>query len=185
MRKALLMAASLVAMSACNVREAQDETADTATTAGMDGSDAAGAFAEEPPSAQGFARAVAMSDMYEITAGQLALEKAELASTREFAQMMVKDHTQSTQALKDAAASGNQTYNMPSSLDSEHEAQIDILERLQGEDFDREYLSQQMAAHRKALNLLKSYAGNGDVAELRQFAQTTKRCLTSKPRNGV
>ncbi|WP_157696646.1 DUF4142 domain-containing protein [Porphyrobacter sp. CACIAM 03H1] len=171
MRIALMITASLL-VAACDGREATDQTVGDGT--GMMQTDAAGEdFADQPPSAQGFAQAVAMSDMYEITAGRLALEKAEMGSTREFAQMMVDDHTRSSQALKDAAGSGNQTFNMPASLDTERQAQLDILERLDGQDFDREYLSQQMAAHRKALSLLKAYAGNGDVAELRQFAQST------------
>jgi putative membrane protein len=166
-----MITASLL-VAACDGREATDETAGDGT--GMMQTDAAGEdFAEQPPSAQGFAQAMAMSDMYEITAGKLALEKAEMGATREFAQMMVDDHTKSSQALKDAAGSGNQTFNMPASLDTQRQAQLDILERLDGADFDREYLSQQMAAHREALTLLKAYAGNGDVAELRQFAQRT------------
>jgi putative membrane protein len=174
MRIALLMAASLLALTACNGREAQDEP--KATETGMSGA-ADGTLGDEPPSAQGFAKAVAMSDMYEVTTGRLALEKSEDAKTREFAQMMIDDHTRSAQALKDAAsagdqaAAGNRVFNMPASLDPQHQGRLDILERLDGKDFDREYLSQQMTVHREALELLKAYAGTGDVAELRQFAQ--------------
>lgn len=168
MRIGLMMAASLLALTACEGREAQD--APMATDTGMTGA-ADGTLGDQPPAAQGFAREVSLSDMYEITTGRLALEKAEDARTREFAQMMIDDHTRSTQALKEAVTTGNQTFNMPASLDPERQAQLDILQRLDGADFDREYLSQQMAGHRKTLDLLKSYAASGDVAELRQFAQ--------------
>lgn len=169
MRTALMMAASLLALTACNGQEAQ-ETAPIAADTGMSGA-ADATLGDQPPAAQGFAKAVAMSDMYEITASRLALEKSEDARTREFAQMMVDDHTRSTQALKEAVTSGNQTFNMPASLDTERQAQLDILQRLDGQDFDREYISQQVAGHRQTLELLKAYAGTGDVAELRQFAQ--------------
>ncbi|HEY6963928.1 MAG TPA: DUF4142 domain-containing protein [Erythrobacter sp.] len=172
MRIALLMAASLLATTACDNRETPEGQAGAGTTAAAE-SDAAGAFAEAAPSAQDFAQAVAISDMYEIAAANIALKRAAGAPTKGFARMMVADHTKSSQALKEAIAASGQSLAMPTELDTEHQAQVDILNSLNGPDFDREYMSQQMAAHRKALGLLKSYGGSGDVAELRQFAQVT------------
>jgi len=168
MRVVLLIAASLFA-TACSERAAEaDRNADGAD---MAQNDAAGAFADQPPAALGFAETVAMSDMYEVTAGNIALKKGESDAVREFAQMMITDHTKSARDLEQAIGGAGQDFSMPASLDTEHQAQIDILESLQGAAFDREYLSQQMAGHRKTLALLKSYAGEGDVPELRQFAQ--------------
>jgi putative membrane protein len=170
MRIAFLMAASLLATTACGNPAEQDQRVG-ADTGAMSGETAAG-MAEPAPTAQEFAQKVAMSDMYEIAAGNVALKRAAGTPTKEFAQMMVTDHSQSSEALKDAVAASGQSLAMPGKLDAEHQAQVDILESLEGPDFDREYMSQQMAAHRKALALLKSYGGNGDVAELRQFAQS-------------
>lgn len=170
MRIALLIAASLLA-TACNEPAADNNQTEGA--AGMAQNDAAGAFAEEAPPALGFAEATAMSDMYEVTAGNIALERAESEAVREFAQMMVADHTQSSRDLEQALGGSVEDFSMPASLDTEHQAQVDILQSLQGDAFDREYLTQQMAAHRKTLAMLKAYGGNGDVAELRQFAQST------------
>lgn len=170
MRIALLIAASLLA-TACN-QTAADEDRD-ADTAGMAENDAAGAFADQALPALGFAEAAAMSDMFEVTAGNIALERGESDAVREFAQMMVADHTKSSKALEQSLGGSVEDFSMPASLDTEHQAQVDILQSLQGEAFDREYLTQQMAAHRKTLALLKAYAGTGDVAELRQFAQST------------
>lgn len=171
MRRGLLIAASLLATTACGNPAEQDQpmTAETAAADSM----AAASPGEAVPNAQAFAQAAAMSDMYEIAAANAALKRASGTPTKEFAQMMIADHTQSSKALKDAIATSGQNLALPGKLDSEHQAQVDILESLNGTDFDREYMSQQMAAHRKALALLKSYGGNGDVAELRQFAQAT------------
>lgn len=171
MRIALLMAASLLATTACGnpAEEDQPTAAGTATAdSGM-----AGTGAMAAPSAQEFAQTAAMSDMYEIAAANVALKRASGTPTKEFAQMMVADHTQSSKALKDALSTSGQNLALPGKLDAEHQAQVDILESLNGPDFDREYMSQQMAAHRKALALLKTYGASGDVAELRQFAQAT------------
>ena len=170
MRIALLTAVSLLA-AACSGKEAEQERADAGTA--LSQSDGGDAMAGQMPTAQDFTTRAAMSDMYEIASANVALEKAAGAPTREFAQMMVADHTKSSQALKDAVTQWGRTLTMPTQLDVEHQGQIDILRSLNGEEFDREYMSQQMAAHRKALMLLKAYGGNGDVAELRQFAQST------------
>jgi putative membrane protein len=168
MRITFLIAASLMA-TACNDRAAET---DMAGEAGV-GNDAAGAFAADTPTAQQFAETAALSDMYEIESSRLALDKGESAQTREFAQMMITDHTRSSENLKAAIEASGQSLALPGEIDAAHEAQIDVLRSLSGADFDREYLSQQMAAHRQALDLLKAYGGNGDTAELRQFAQAT------------
>jgi len=170
MRIALLIAASLLA-AACSGREAEAQRADTGT--GIAQPDAGGAFAAKPPSAQDFAQAVVMSDMYELDSANIAAKKVKTGPTREFANMMIADHSKSSKALKDAIAASGQSLAMPAKLGGEHQSLINALGRLGGEDFEREYMTQQMTAHRKSLDLLKSYAGGGDMAELRQFAQAT------------
>jgi putative membrane protein len=164
------MAASLLAVSACNGNDTQDQPMPAETA--MVG-DETGMMGEELPAAGEFAQTVAMSDMYEIAAAQVALERADGTPTRQFAQMMIDDHGKSTEALKQAVAQSGQTVAMPEGLDAEHQAKVDMLKTMNGPDFDREYLSQQAAAHRQALALLKSYGAAGDNAELRQFAQST------------
>jgi putative membrane protein len=170
MRNALFMAGSLLAVTACNGPDTQDQPMPAETAMAVDGAGMAG---EQPPAAGQFAQSVAMSDMYEIAAAKIALERADGMPTRQFAQMMIDDHGKSTEALKQAVAQSGQTVAMPEALDAEHRAQVDILKTMNGPAFDREYLSQQSAAHRKALALLKSYGAAGDTAELRQFAQST------------
>lgn len=170
MRIALLVAASLLA-TACDNRESDDQT--VPANSQMPGALNTGQAANAPLTAEAFAQTVAMSDMYEIAAGELALEKAESDQTREFARMMVTDHTRSTQGLREAIAGSGQTPAMPDALDIEHQSQIDTLRNLDGADFDRQYMTQQRVAHERALDLLQSYANNGDVPALRQFAQTT------------
>lgn len=172
MRIALMIAASLLA-TACSNRQADaaPERADAGT--GIAQPDAGGAFAAQAPSAQDFAQMAAMSDMFEIQSSNLALKKVKSGPVRDFAHMMIADHTKSTAALKQAVGASGKTLAMPASLDATRQSQIEVLNRLSGQDFEREYLNQQMAAHRQALDLLKTYAGSGDTAELRQFAQST------------
>lgn len=168
MRIALLVAASLLA-TACDNREDQATMTDPQMSQ-TQGTDQA---MNEALTAEAFAQNVAMSDMYEISSGEIALEKAQSDQTREFARMMVTDHTRSTQNLKDAVAGSGQTFVMRDALDAEHQSQLNTLQNLEGADFDRQYMTQQRVAHQRALELLQNYANNGDEPALRQFAQTT------------
>lgn len=167
MRIALLMATGLL-LSAC---QGQD-TAQTGQPGARMDADTAGAAgtADRVPTNEYVQRA-AMSDMFEIESGNLALERASADNTRSFAQMMVADHTASTRDLRAAVDRSGMQATLPTSLDAEHQARLDRLRNLQGEEFDREYMSQQMMAHRDALALHQGYAQNGDDAALREFAQ--------------
>src|SRR3954470_18927046 len=116
-----------------------------------------------------FVNKAANSDMFEIQSSQLALTKTQDNRLREFAQRMVKDHTQASDKLK--AAAQNQT--VPTTLDQEHAGMLQKLQQAQGNDFSRQYVQMQFEGHQKAVALFESYAQNGDNTQLKQFAQQT------------
>lgn len=170
MRIAILMAAGLL-VTAC---QGQD-TAQTGQPGARMDTDTAGGTAgtgtaQRVPTAEYVQRA-AMSDMFEVQSGNLATERASSDNTRSFAQMMVADHTASTRDLRAAIDRSGMQTTLPTSLDGEHQAKLERLQGLQGEEFDREYMSQQMTAHRDALALHQGYSQSGDDAALREFAQ--------------
>jgi len=173
MRIALLMAAGLL-VTACQGQDTAQTgqpgarmDADTAGTAGT------GTAAGQRVTSAEYVQRAAMSDMFEIESGNLALERGNSEATRSFAQTMVADHTTSSRNLQAAVEQSGMRANMPTSLDAEHQAKMDRLRTLEGADFDREYMSQQMAAHRDALALHQGYSQNGEDEALRQFAQQT------------
>jgi predicted outer membrane protein len=53
-----------------------------------------------PTSAPGFAEAAAVGDLYEVESSRLATMKASSPEVRQFAEMMIADHTASTEQLK-------------------------------------------------------------------------------------
>ncbi len=177
MKIPILITAALI-LAGCERNDpVMDEGAELTTT--DEGGDAGGLARTKtesvdpepaPPAAQ-FVQRAAISDMYEIAAGKLASEKGESAAVRKFGTMMVAAHGEQTAVLKQAVAASGRQFDFPAALDAQHQAQIDVLKRLDGADFDREYANQQLAAHRNALALLKGYARDGDTPDLRQFAQ--------------
>ncbi|WP_181266996.1 DUF4142 domain-containing protein [Sphingomonas ursincola] len=171
---AILTAALLVA--ACNAPDgARSDTAD-GDAADMQQGDMATnaaddpAMAAAPVSTGAYVAQAANSDMYEIQAGELAAKNGQSQQVKDFGRMMVTDHTKSSQDMKAMVTRANLGTQPPARLDAEHQAMIDRLKSAKGEAFDREYMTQQMAAHRKALALHQGYAQSGDNTELKGFA---------------
>lgn len=175
MRNLAILTAALLA-TACNAPEGagSDTAADDMAATQQDGStmDATTdpAMPATPVSTGTYVAQAANSDMYEIQAGELATKNGQSQAVKDFGRMMVADHSKSSQDMKALVSKANLGTQPPARLDAEHQAMIDRLKAAKGEAFDREYMSQQMAAHRKALALHQRYAQSGENTELKGFA---------------
>jgi putative membrane protein len=130
------------------------------------------ALSADQMKAPGFVRTAAESDLFEIESSKLALQKSTDAGVREFAQMMITDHTQSTAKLKQAVQSSNATgITVPGTLDEKHTEILDKLRQASGKSFDQVYVTMQVQGHQEAHELLSTYAKTGDDASLKNFAQ--------------
>jgi putative membrane protein len=116
-----------------------------------------------------FVSQAANSDMFEIQSSELALKKTKDSRIRDFAQMMVRDHTAASEKLK-AAAAGQM---VPTTLDQEHSQMLQQLQQANDNDFSRSYVQMQFNGHQKAVALFENYGQGGDNAQLKQFAQQT------------
>jgi putative membrane protein len=121
-------------------------------------------------SASTFVQTAAHGDMFEIQAAKVALDKSKSDSVKDFAQMMVDDHTASTEKLKAAVEKSKAKATIPKSLDKKHSDMLDKLKKSSASSFDQSYLQSQVAAHREMLNVLTNYSQNGDDSALKQFA---------------
>jgi putative membrane protein len=153
MSRSLFFAASAaLALSACAASD---------TTAGMTGD-------LTPTERSAYVQMAAASDMFEIQSSQLAQSKAQRAEVRDFANMMIQHHSQTTQQLTTAATASG-TPPSPQLMPM----QVEMMDRLQGAsgaNFDRLYMGQQVQAHEMALALHSNYASNGDTPALRAVA---------------
>ncbi|HEY0626391.1 MAG TPA: DUF4142 domain-containing protein [Allosphingosinicella sp.] len=180
MKMRILMAsAAALALAACggnNESEgganitAEDNMIMPADNGSMNAS--AGAEAGVPQNGQEYATMVGGSDMYEIESSRLAQEKAQRQEIKDLAQMIVTDHEKSTADLKTAAQQAQPAITVTPQMTPEQQANLQALRSANGAQFDQAYLQQQLAAHQKALQIVQGYAQNGDVASLKQHAQT-------------
>jgi putative membrane protein len=128
------------------------------------------------PKTEDFVTEAATSDMFEIASSKLAVEKADPA-TKTFAQQMIADHTKTSSEMKAMVDSGKVKAAIPAAMTSSQQSMIDKLNGLQGDDFNKQYHSDQVSAHKDAVDLFKRYGDGGDNADLKAWAATTRPAL--------
>jgi len=120
-----------------------------------------------------FVQKVAISDMFEVESGKLALERSKDPGVRKFAAEMVHDHTMTTNKLKETLAASHIDATPPTALDDAHQQLLQQLRDSSAADFDRDYMKIQVQGHEDALTLLQSYSESGDNDALKQVATKT------------
>ena len=103
-----------------------------------------------------FVENAASSGMTEAKLGELAQQKAQSAEVKQFAEMMVRDHTKGGEALKQIAR--QHSIPVPSQPDDEHGELINRLSQQSGAEFDREYMDAMVQSHEDMIDLLQTRA---------------------------
>jgi putative membrane protein len=185
MKHALLLSAAAAAVAALSLaacdKPASTTAADTKAEAGAAVSKAEDATGAAVGAASAttvgshdtatFVSNASQSDMYEIQAAQIAEKRSKNADIKDFAKMMVKDHTATMKAMGPLAQAAGQA--PADKLDDRRQGFIDNLNKASDADFDKTYVGQQVAAHREALDLMNGYAKDGSDAGLKGGAAST------------
>ena len=138
---------------------------------------AAPAMAQPVPQAPGiqarttaptYVAMAASSDTYEIQSSKLALAHAANPDVRNFAQMMVSDHANTTAAVM--AAAKQASVGNPGGPNPKHTSMLKQLRETGHAHMERVYVDQQVMAHEEALALHSGYAAQGDNPGLRAAA---------------
>jgi len=118
--------------------------------------------------ADDFVGDLARGNMAEISLSQMALQRSQNESVKQFAQMMVTDHTAAGTELQTLATSKSIT--LPTATDQKHQSAMTKLGGESGAAFDRDYMKQMVNDHEKTLSLLQKQAEKGTDADLKAFA---------------
>jgi putative membrane protein len=128
------------------------------------------------PKTEDFVTEAASSDMFEIESSKLALERSD-DKTKAFAQQMLTDHQKTSDEMKAMVTSGKVKGTIPTALSSAHQGMLDDLKKLQGDDFTKEYHSDQEDVHEDAVDLFKRYGDQGVNPDLKAWAAKTRPAL--------
>jgi putative membrane protein len=133
-------------------------------------SDSKEAAAEENELEDGSKFAVSAADagLMEVQLATLALSKATSGKVKEFAQMMLDDHTKANEELKALAQKKNIT--LPTSLSDKHQKKYTEMSEKNGADFDKEYCDLMVKDHRDVVEMFKKAQENSKDPELKAWA---------------
>lgn len=104
-----------------------------------------------------FAMAAATGGMMEVQLGNVAMKNSATQSVKDFGKMMVDDHTKINDQLKDLAS--KKMIDLPSTVTSDQQKEIDNLSKKTGADFDKAYVKMMIDDHKKDIADFKK---NGD-----------------------
>jgi putative membrane protein len=128
------------------------------------------------PKTADFVQEAATSDMFEIQSSRLAVAKSD-AATKAFAQQMINDHEKTSADLKGMVSAGKVRATLPSAMTSSQQKMLDKLKGLTAAEFTKQYHTDQVSAHKAAVDLFKRYGDKGDDAGLKVWAANTRPAL--------
>ncbi len=114
---------------------------------------------------------IASSSMAEVEHGKLAMQKGSSKTVKDFAQMMVNDHSKANQELMALAASKNIT--LPSAMGSDHQKHQEELSKLSGKEFDEKYMDIMVKMHKQDVELMEDLAEDAKDPDIKAFAAKT------------
>jgi putative membrane protein len=117
-----------------------------------------------------FVREITLSNRSEISLANLALAKATDASVRNYAQMMITDHTMAETQLNEIAGRAGMS-RATDSLNAMASSLRPVLMGLSGRSFDSAYIVSQIPAHQMARTINEEETRSGNNEELRNYAQ--------------
>ncbi len=115
-----------------------------------------------------FLKNAAIGGMFEIKSSKLALQKSRNPQVRQFAQMMVTQHSSMANDLKQVARSKG--FSLPMALDKSHQQIYNHLTKLRGSEFDSSYLTAQQMAHIQAVDVFSNGSEGARDPDIRTFA---------------
>lgn len=205
------LGAALIALSACGNPSEVDFTEDGTMVEGSaeenavidepDYADATPGYESTDPAAstqsadmadmdeaQNFVDMASQANLAEIRTSEVAVERASTPEVKEYAQMIIDDHTAAGNALK-TAMSGAMLTPPSMVLDQDHQRRLDDITveeqgstadpETAGNEWDHDYIAMQIDMHQDAIDLFEDYAENGENASLKTFAESTLPTLRS------
>lgn len=132
---------------------------------------AAAAQAAAQPSTQDtqYLQAVHQVNLFEITAGNLAQQKGQNQQVKDLGKMFVTDHTQLDQTVQSTAQQLN--VQLPSDPTADQQKVLDRLNNLSGAEFDKAWVTAQLAGHVQAIQATQTEISQGSEQSVVQIAQ--------------
>jgi putative membrane protein len=176
MKQGLLILTVLGLMSlGCNTNKAATSDKESSTNqppAGAASSSTASSSTSASANAdQDFIAKAAKGNRAEVTLGKLVADKTKDPNVRQFAQMMVKDHSAAQNDLQQLAQSKNIT--LPEGLPDDATALQSKLSSATGKALDKDYMDSMVDDHKKDVSEFQDASQNAKDPDVKQWAAKT------------
>jgi putative membrane protein len=118
-----------------------------------------------------FVMDAARSSMAEKQLSDLAEQKARSESVKDLAREIKDEHTQAVDKLQQIAS--NKNVSLPSDVSRSDRSIIDRLQKLSGEEFDKEYMRQTVKEHQRDVENYRQQAKSAKDEEVKEYAKNT------------
>jgi putative membrane protein len=142
------------------VQAAREEKAASPDTSNMAGN-------VMTPQDREIAEKIDQANQAEIDEGHMAETKASNPDVKDFAEMLVKDHTSALDELRRLMRDNNAEVTPQENAKPAEESSE--LQTLQGAAFDRAFVDEQVTAHEKTLDDLRSFEGSAQNPDLKKY----------------
>ena len=122
-----------------------------------------------------FLEEAAKGGLAEVEMGQLAAQRAESADVKQFGQRMVQDHQKANDQLKQLAQSKG--VDIPTETDKSHQKKMEKLQKLNGAQFDKQYMDDMVKDHKKDVKEFQKEAKKAKDPDVKSFAAQTAPTL--------
>ncbi len=164
-----MIALAACMFQACSGNKDSAETADS-INAERDSANAVEAGMAVDEGDAKFAVDAANGGMAEVALGKLAEGKAVNAKVKEFAAMMIADHSKANDELMALAQSKNIT--LPQAVSTEKQSVMDNLTKKSGSEFDKAYVDQMIEDHKKTISMYEDASKNLKDADMKAFVDS-------------
>jgi putative membrane protein len=131
-----------------------------------------GSQLKSPSQEFGSLHKIQMINSAEIKVGQMAKEKATSTQVKQFADMLIKEHTQSKNnfaKLNFGAQTGAEVSADASQFQAELDNTAARLEAAKGDQFDTVFIDEMITGHQKAIDLAGQIKSEGQSQQIRDF----------------
>lgn len=118
-----------------------------------------------------FAVEAANGGMAEVQASTLAQDKAQNQRVKDFAAMMVRDHSKANDELKGLAQSKN--IALPDSVSGDARDHFEKMTKLSAKDFDKHYIEMMVDDHQKTVDKFEKASSDLTDPDLKAWATNT------------
>jgi putative membrane protein len=177
MKTSIFFIGASLLLFACNSNSNSSDSVEKADSANSVKQDMATDVSHTKENTADFLVKAANGGLTEVAAGKIGENKAVNKSVKDFAKLMVKDHSALNDQVKSLASNLNVT--LPDSPATANQQTLTDLSNEKAKDFDKDFIDMMVKDHKSTISLFKDASDDDINADVKSFVVATIPTLES------